>query len=154
MGIPGTVPITAPVAPTSLVDVYPSHIAEYGKGGYMVVDDIAARNAITTERRTSGMLVYVKSNTYVYRLGTGGTNSDWVVAIATSGIFVSNDLSSMRSIESNSGNRLCILLGYSSMGDGSGGIYFWDASSNAADSPMSVIRPSDFVSVGVWKQLY
>lgn len=58
--------------------VYPTHIDNLGFGGYRVVADIAARNAITTQRRSLGMLVYVQSDNtmYVLRDVTLG-NADW-----------------------------------------------------------------------------
>ncbi len=58
--------------------VYPTHMDHLGFGGYRVVADIAARNAITTQRRSLGMLVYVQSDNtmYVLRDVTLG-NADW-----------------------------------------------------------------------------
>jgi len=68
MAIPGTVPITAPVAPTATGDVYPSHIGEYGKGGLHIAADNTARDAITTERRTEGMLCWSIAASSMFQL--------------------------------------------------------------------------------------
>jgi hypothetical protein len=59
MAIPNTVPITGPIAPTAVGDTYPSHLAEYGKGGYRTVADTTERDAIPAARREEGMQVYV-----------------------------------------------------------------------------------------------
>ena len=152
MPIFGTVPITAPVAPTSALDSYPSHIAEYGKGGCIAVEDNTERNAITTERRTYGMLVHVRTTGIWYKLGSGLTNSDWLVAFSSSVLYVAQNLALMRAIPSSSTNNLCFLLGYATAGDGSGGVYYWDNASSLVDSPMTVVRPTDFTSAGLWKQ--
>lgn len=79
--IPGTIPYTGQVAPTDTTDTFPTHDSIWGKGGLREVANNVDRNAITTERRTAGMLVYTAdSNTY-WRLLPGpwvGTDADWV----------------------------------------------------------------------------
>ena len=58
-------------------DTYPTHLDVLGYGGYRVVTDITERNAIPTQRRKYGMLVYVQSddNLYVLRdVALGNTN--------------------------------------------------------------------------------
>jgi hypothetical protein len=72
----GTI-LAAPIKPTSELDTYPTHLDEYGNGGFRVVDNIAARNNITPERRKDGMLVYVKSDDALYQLMGGILNSHW-----------------------------------------------------------------------------
>jgi hypothetical protein len=47
------------VAPFDDADVYAAHDEKYGKGGFRTVATIAARNAITPQRRQIGMLVRV-----------------------------------------------------------------------------------------------
>jgi hypothetical protein len=47
------------------------------QGGYMIVSDIAERNAISDGRRAEGMLCYVKSDLKTYRLVGGINNSNW-----------------------------------------------------------------------------
>lgn len=61
-------PLGIPIAPTEPTDPNPTHIAEYGRGGLMSVADAAARDAIPSDRKTVGMLVYVQSESSYYRL--------------------------------------------------------------------------------------
>lgn len=51
--------IAAPVAPYTTDDVYPSHFALYGKGGWRTVATLAERNAIPFDRLELGMIVCV-----------------------------------------------------------------------------------------------
>ena len=57
---------------------YPTHIDSLGYSGYRVVKDLTERDAIATQRRKYGMMVFVQSNDSVYVLKdiTLG-NSDW-----------------------------------------------------------------------------
>lgn len=57
-----------------------THTDTYGKGGFRTVADNTARDAITTARRSAGMLVYSTASAALYQLGPGLTNSDWAVA--------------------------------------------------------------------------
>ncbi len=57
--------------------------AAYAKGGHREVDDEAARLAITTARRSAGMLVYQRDNGLTYRLG--GDLTTWDIAVSTGG---------------------------------------------------------------------
>jgi hypothetical protein len=66
--IPGTTPVTAPVAPTSDGDVYPSHLAAYGKGGLRTVATLTDRNNIPNARKEAGMQVYVIETHLTYKL--------------------------------------------------------------------------------------
>lgn len=62
------------------VTSYPTHIDSLGKGGYMTMPTIDARNNIPSLRRKYGMLVYVQANDVLYRLGSITLdNSNWVV---------------------------------------------------------------------------
>jgi hypothetical protein len=65
--IPGT-NIAAPIGPGSTDDVFPTHDAQYGRGGYRAVENNAARDAIPAERRSAGMVVF-----------TTATNLNWVL---------------------------------------------------------------------------
>lgn len=76
--IPGSVPIGGFIAPTDSTDVYATHDDLYGRGGYKIVDDLTARDAIPSGRRKEGAPVYVKSERKEYRLVGGLTNSDWL----------------------------------------------------------------------------
>lgn len=66
--IPGT-NVTAPIVPYSETDIYPTHDDLYGRGGYRVVDNIAARDAIPAARRKAGMLVRTLDTNIVWVLG-------------------------------------------------------------------------------------
>ena len=155
MAIPGTVPVTAPVAPTDPIDVYPSHIAEFGKGGYQSAIDIAERNDITQERRTSGMMVFVESNGLIYTLGPGLTNSEWTVFSppAYQNILMVQNITELRAVSSNANNKLAFLLGNVTANDGGGGIHYWDNAATDADDPLIIVRPDDFTTAGLWKKL-
>ena len=65
--------ITAPVAPFTTDDIYPTHYAEYGKGGYRTVETVDDLNNIPAERKEEGMLVYVKSDSKIYKLKSDNT---------------------------------------------------------------------------------
>jgi len=64
---------------TNGVANYPTHIDSLGKGGYMSMPTIAARNAIPTLRRKYGMLVFVEADGVIYKLNAATlANVDWV----------------------------------------------------------------------------
>lgn len=77
MPISGTVPVTSKIAPTDVLDEYPTHDEQWGLGGYRSVADTTERDAITDDRRNEGMLVYCRDSGIRYRLGAGLTNGDW-----------------------------------------------------------------------------
>lgn len=77
--IPGSVPVTGFVAPTSDSDTYASHSEEWGRGGYRSVYSITDRNDIPYQRRLEGMLVHVKKNGNTYRLDGGVQNINWEI---------------------------------------------------------------------------
>jgi len=56
---------------------FPTHDAQYGKGGFQSVADLTARNAIPNLNRVEGMQVYVVANGQTYSLASGLTNADW-----------------------------------------------------------------------------
>lgn len=68
MPIPGTLQVTAKIAPTADTDVYPTHDDQYALGGWRVVADIGERDAITTQRRKEGMRVRVIATGLEYTL--------------------------------------------------------------------------------------
>lgn len=84
---PGTVGVTGPVAPKNSAEKYPAHDSQWGKGGYREVADIAARDAIPSERQRVGMLVWVadRGDTLpeTYRLTIVGDPGTYVVAFAS-----------------------------------------------------------------------
>ena len=65
--IPGT-QVLAPIVPADDLDLYPTHKAEWGLGGYRSVATLAARNAIPAERREAGMAVRVAEDGELYFL--------------------------------------------------------------------------------------
>ena len=87
--IPGSLPITGFIGTTFAADTYPTHIDELGKGGYRSVSNIQARDAISAERRSIGMMCYVVSETKVYQLIGGLGNEFWkeFEAIPPLGVF-------------------------------------------------------------------
>lgn len=66
--IPGTVPVTGTFAPTDPTDVFATHDAKYGKGGWRAAATNADRNAIPAERRTPLMIVAVEDDGRTYQL--------------------------------------------------------------------------------------
>jgi len=73
--IPGSVRITGPVAPTDTSDIYPSHLAFYGKGGIRTVTNLSERDSLPMDRRENGMLVYVTATDKYYKLIDSSTNT-------------------------------------------------------------------------------
>lgn len=68
--IPGT-NVSAPVVPFDTADTFPTHDAQYGKGGYRSVATAALRDAIPDARKTEGMRVRVTADP------TPSNNGDW-----------------------------------------------------------------------------
>lgn len=61
--IPGS-NVSAPVVPNDTADVYPSHLARYGQGGWHTgAATVAGRDAIPVERREWGMVVSLPDGT-------------------------------------------------------------------------------------------
>jgi hypothetical protein len=69
MPIEGTVQVSGIIAPSSTADTYPVTDPQYGLGGLRTVATVNERNAIPTERRQAGMIVYVSSVGEWYALG-------------------------------------------------------------------------------------
>lgn len=162
MAISGTTPITAPIAPTSAGDTYASHIAEYGKGGFMSVANVTARDAISTDRRTAGMHVHCITEDKTYELGAGLTNSDWNGSSLTTGFapFYVDLLADMRALTSSRFNRMCIVKGELAAFDGGGGIYIYvrDTTASVPDNGLIDVVPTDQGSAATadkhyWKKL-
>lgn len=90
--ISGTTQVTAPIAPTSLIDVYSTHDAIYGLDGLRNVNTILDRNSIPNERRRAGMIVGIIADSTYWRLKDvvwDGTSNDWET-FSVGGITVSN----------------------------------------------------------------
>lgn len=71
--------VIAPITTPDTQDVFATHLAEYGKGGWRTVADLTARDNIPIERREVGMVVWVTSDSTAYQLVGGVTNSNWQV---------------------------------------------------------------------------
>jgi hypothetical protein len=65
------------IVPMSVTDTYPTNLEIFGRGGIHSVDAISNRDAITTERRSEGMLSFTKNNESMYALLGGITNDKW-----------------------------------------------------------------------------
>lgn len=71
--------VVGPITPYSTLDKYPTHYAEYGKGGYRTVNTLADLNSIPVDRCEAGMLVYVIAENKAYVCGGLDTenNLNW-----------------------------------------------------------------------------
>lgn len=89
----GGIPITGFISPNDITDTYPTHKDKYGSGGHRTVDNETALFAISTDRRTEGMLAYVKDVKKLYQLIGGITNDKWqeVYTVDQNGIAVNID---------------------------------------------------------------
>lgn len=141
MSIAGTTPITAPVAPSSAADVYPSHIAEYGKGGYMSVANTTERDNITAARRTAGMRVYDRTTGIVYILGPSLTNGDW--SVDNRGPQVVDNWATLAALNGSTipNGTEFYARSKSTVGDGGQGNYYFDNSASATTVNGYIIAP-------------
>lgn len=74
--------VSGPIATTSPTDVFGTHDASLGIDGLRSVADHTARNAVTTERRREGMIVYTRNDKEYWTLAPSpwnGTDSDWTL---------------------------------------------------------------------------
>lgn len=69
--------VAAAVVPFTTEDTYPTHISEYGKGGWHEKLTVQDRDAISMKRRTIGMAVYVVTERKLYILEDGIENENW-----------------------------------------------------------------------------
>ena len=67
--------VASKIVPYTTSDNYATHDEEYGRGGFRTVDSVSAMNAIPSDRRKEGMLVYVKNDKY-YKLNSSNTFVD------------------------------------------------------------------------------
>lgn len=65
--------LAAGIVPFTTDDKYPTHFAEYGKGGWRSVATILDRDTIPVQRRETGMVVFVQADTTPYRLKADNT---------------------------------------------------------------------------------
>lgn len=73
--ISGGINLGAPILPATEEDIFPTHDAQYGKGGYRAVANVTARNQIPIERLTVGAIVR-----------TMDTNTNWIVKEIVGGV--------------------------------------------------------------------
>ncbi len=66
--IPQGVNISGPVVPSFSSDIYPTHLDIWGKGSLRTVTDHGYRDAISSERRSIGMLVYTENDNKYWEL--------------------------------------------------------------------------------------
>lgn len=84
--IPGSVRVGGFIAPSDTTDTYATHDSLYGRGGLKEVASVAERDAIPSDRRREGMIVYVGGVTQTnYQLVGGVDNTNWVVVSSGSG---------------------------------------------------------------------
>ena len=84
--IPGSIPVTGFIGPTDDSDTYAVTDSIYGIDGYRSLSSTTVRNAISTERRREGMLVYTQSDQNVWQLLPTpwvGTDADWKLFISS-----------------------------------------------------------------------
>jgi hypothetical protein len=85
--IPGTV-VTSGLSPGNALNTHETHRALYGKGGYRTTPTTTSRNQIPPLRREEGMLVYVISDGFIYKLKSGApatgdtSDSNWEIFTA------------------------------------------------------------------------
>jgi hypothetical protein len=84
--IQGAIPVTGFIGPTDSNDTYAVTDAIYGIDGYRSVSGTTVRNAISTERRREGMLVYTQNDQNIWQLLPSpwlGTDADWKLFISS-----------------------------------------------------------------------
>ena len=69
--------VSGHIRPISLIDQYPTHLDNLGKGGIHSITSILNRNAITVERRSEGMFAFTQDNQTMYSLVGGIDNSPY-----------------------------------------------------------------------------
>lgn len=80
--IPNTVPLTGPIAPLDDRDIYGTHTAKYGVGGFYSVATHEDLATIPSYRLLDGEpLVFVRSTGYWYLY----RNNDWILADFSNG---------------------------------------------------------------------
>lgn len=89
--------IYGPIIPYADEDNYPTHLAKYGKGGFVSLDDITSKDEINIpeERLEEGMLVYIvndKDNIFFYQY----LNGEWTRAKLPNNISISTDLETFK----------------------------------------------------------
>ena len=73
----GGIRLGSHIVPTGTADTYPVTKPTFGLGGLRTVGTTADRDAIPSQRREEGMIVYVSELNYYYGLCGGIDNDDW-----------------------------------------------------------------------------
>ena len=82
--IKGTV-VGAPIVPGSTDDEFPTHLEQYGAGGYRSVQNVSDLSTIPIPRRLVGMKVFVLSENLEYKLSAD--LSTWLPQVLDAGTF-------------------------------------------------------------------
>jgi len=77
--ITGGINLGAPILPATEEDIFPTHDAMYGKGGYRSVTNIDARDDIPYNRREVGMVVRTMDTNINWILKVNSENPELVV---------------------------------------------------------------------------
>jgi len=108
--------IAAPVLPFTDLDVYPTHVDEYGKGGFIAVNDTSARDAIPAGRLKLGMVVSTVADDTLWKL-TSLSPVTWTEVTVGSGggsvagfLFEQDDPSTTWTIAHNLGYKPVVSL--------------------------------------------
>lgn len=70
--------VTGHIRPVSLLDNYPTHLDNLGKGGIHSVASLIEREAIFMERRSLGMMAFDAAEKSMYALLSGMDNTGWI----------------------------------------------------------------------------
>ena len=81
--IEGGINLGAPILPATDEDIFPTHDARYGKGGYRSVADIAERDAIPAARREFGMVVHTRDTNINWVWRNNGQADIWQIEPST-----------------------------------------------------------------------
>jgi len=79
--------------------------------------------------------------------------SELVTTITNGVVTVKNTIADVKDIPTEDAIPAIILAGGDATFDGFGGILKWDSTGTDADDPPRVIRPNDFSSAGVYRQI-
>lgn len=109
--IPGGVRVGGFIAPNDSADTFPVTNPIYGLGGLRTVDTLTDRDAIATQRREEGMLVYVKEDGQYYQMLSGLTNGEWVNLNWSTPISTSISVTAV-GVDSYSGTATPSITGY------------------------------------------
>jgi hypothetical protein len=86
-GTPTGTNVGAGITPTDSTDIYPTHNALWGQGGFREVYDTNARNSIPALRRDTGMVVFCNKDSTSYQLRGGIANANWKIYASMNTVF-------------------------------------------------------------------